>query len=383
MGRIIVQYLVRGAYYAHVGSGTASPKNWKMQGSDNASDWTDLDTVTNETGWGDQEERVFTMDDTGEYQYYRLNCTLNNGNTHYVCLSEIELREELGGANVCTALTSNSAPEPYTADQSSALAGLEAFKAWNAYDQNDADPGQWCSAAVPSVETPQWCYYNFATDEPPAAVIQGPRLVSAKSIFHKLGDNAGANKYVLQDSDDVEVFSVDSDGHIAAPSDDLDPATKKYVDDQVPGSASSNACHAYLAANQDNIANATWVKVGLDSVVFNHGTAFDTTDERYECPVNGVYLVIGNVVWSGAGGIVANERYSSSIFVDGANAADSFSQAAVNNEPLSSPVSCILNLTAGQYIELYCRHSAGAATPDVVGVQTYYTRMCVCKLYAT
>ena len=147
MGRIIVEYVVVGASYAHVGSGTASPKDWEMQGSNDLLAWDVLDTVTGEVAWGDCEQRTFTMDVTAEYQYYQLHCTDNNGNANYVCLSEIQLHETPAGPNVCTLLTANNAPPPYTADQSSALAGAEAFKGWNAYDgafiPAPPPPGQW------------------------------------------------------------------------------------------------------------------------------------------------------------------------------------------------------------------------------------------------
>jgi len=47
-----------------------------------------------------------------------------------------------------------------------------------------------------------------------AVTLKGIRRVSAKSIFNKLGDNGGVYKWVVQDSDDVEVFSVGSDGKL-------------------------------------------------------------------------------------------------------------------------------------------------------------------------
>ena len=58
-----------------------APKNWTFEGSTNNSTWVVLHTVTNQTGWGDSEERTFTFTNSTAYTYFRLNISANNGNT--------------------------------------------------------------------------------------------------------------------------------------------------------------------------------------------------------------------------------------------------------------------------------------------------------------
>jgi glucose/arabinose dehydrogenase/PKD repeat protein len=55
------------------------PKNWTLQGSNDGTTWTDVDTRTNET-WPDRfVKRKFTVTNTTVYSHYRLNITANSG----------------------------------------------------------------------------------------------------------------------------------------------------------------------------------------------------------------------------------------------------------------------------------------------------------------
>ena len=58
-----------------------APKNWTFEGSNDNSDWTVLDTQTDQTGWsgGDKRYYKFETPNTKAYQYYKFNCTANNG----------------------------------------------------------------------------------------------------------------------------------------------------------------------------------------------------------------------------------------------------------------------------------------------------------------
>lgn len=57
--RTIAQYGV-GSYDQSSGSANGSPKDWTFEGSNDGMNWTTLDTVTNQTGWGGGELRKFT-----------------------------------------------------------------------------------------------------------------------------------------------------------------------------------------------------------------------------------------------------------------------------------------------------------------------------------
>ena len=71
------------------------PKSWTFEGSNTGSaleaEWTILDSRTNETNWGSKEARSFTINNNNSYRYYRVNITLNNGNTSYTSIGEVEM----------------------------------------------------------------------------------------------------------------------------------------------------------------------------------------------------------------------------------------------------------------------------------------------------
>jgi hypothetical protein len=67
---------------------TKRPKSWVIRGSNNDSDWTDLDTVTNKpiSIYGD----VYSIDSPASYQYYQVSITANNGGNKLL-LGDIQL----------------------------------------------------------------------------------------------------------------------------------------------------------------------------------------------------------------------------------------------------------------------------------------------------
>lgn len=69
------------------------PMNWQFQGSQNGTDWTTLDTRTNESFASRGERREFKVATTGAYRYYRLNITANksSGATAEVALAELRV----------------------------------------------------------------------------------------------------------------------------------------------------------------------------------------------------------------------------------------------------------------------------------------------------
>ncbi|NII24818.1 T9SS type B sorting domain-containing protein [Pseudoflavitalea sp. X16] len=73
---------------------TRDPKNWKLEGSDDAAVWTLLDTRTNEVFNARNELRTFDIPTQGVYKYYRLTISTLNGSTNFQ-LSEWRLLEGL------------------------------------------------------------------------------------------------------------------------------------------------------------------------------------------------------------------------------------------------------------------------------------------------
>lgn len=72
-----------------------SPKTWTLEASNNNSDWTTLDTRTNITGWTAGTGKIFEMDNTTSYRYYRLNVTANGGDASYWGMTEFQLLQQI------------------------------------------------------------------------------------------------------------------------------------------------------------------------------------------------------------------------------------------------------------------------------------------------
>lgn len=69
-----------------------APKDWTLQGSNNDSDWTTIDTVAGETAWGNAEKRLFSCDDVSTaYRYFKVVVTANNGDANYLQIAELFL----------------------------------------------------------------------------------------------------------------------------------------------------------------------------------------------------------------------------------------------------------------------------------------------------
>ncbi|WP_019912456.1 discoidin domain-containing protein [Paenibacillus sp. HW567] len=66
------------------------PKSWTLQGSNNGTSWTTLDTRTNEAFASRFLKKTYTFSNTTAYAYYRLNISANNGEPH-LQLAEIGL----------------------------------------------------------------------------------------------------------------------------------------------------------------------------------------------------------------------------------------------------------------------------------------------------
>jgi hypothetical protein len=73
-----------------------SPKNWQLQGSIDGTNWINVDERTDQINWKFGEVRWFTTSYSGEYQYYRIYITANNGlssGINYVTIDEMNIFE--------------------------------------------------------------------------------------------------------------------------------------------------------------------------------------------------------------------------------------------------------------------------------------------------
>lgn len=87
--KIITKY----SMYLQGASATTNPRNWKLQGSLNGTDWDDLDTITDwdhtqAVGWYE-----FPVSNTTPYRFYRINVSQNWGSTSYVIIGQLRFFE--------------------------------------------------------------------------------------------------------------------------------------------------------------------------------------------------------------------------------------------------------------------------------------------------
>jgi len=89
--RIITSYGTSGGYY---------PKDWTIDGSNDGTNWTTLDSRTGETSWTTPTTsnygsawNEYTFTNNTAYRYYRINVTANGGHSTYLIFSELEFFE--------------------------------------------------------------------------------------------------------------------------------------------------------------------------------------------------------------------------------------------------------------------------------------------------
>ncbi len=67
-----------------------TPKTFTIEGSNNDSDWTVLETISNETGWSASEKRTYDFSNATAYRYFRIHVTAIESGS-FVNVAELEL----------------------------------------------------------------------------------------------------------------------------------------------------------------------------------------------------------------------------------------------------------------------------------------------------
>jgi hypothetical protein len=74
-----------------------SPSNWTFEGSDDNTNWTILDTRSNESISSNATKKEYSFSNTTYYRYYRINISsADHSGTSWVNITEMELINELG-----------------------------------------------------------------------------------------------------------------------------------------------------------------------------------------------------------------------------------------------------------------------------------------------
>lgn len=86
------------------------PTAWKFQGSNNDTDWTDIDSQTGQTSWSPGVKKEYTFSNTTGYRYYRWLFSAGAG-ASYIVIKEAEIMEAVGegyGDDICTGGTASA-----------------------------------------------------------------------------------------------------------------------------------------------------------------------------------------------------------------------------------------------------------------------------------
>ena len=156
-----------------VSQAARAPKNWTFEAwNDNSTVTNVLDTQTGQSGWSDGEKRYYKFEtpNTKAYQYYKFNCTANNGDT----------RLQIGEFEFYCVGTGNST---WTGGGETGLVNDDAN--WG----GAAMPGSECEASINN------------TGDTPATIPAGPTFWKKLSV----GVGSGNNAKVVQEMGTVAV----------------------------------------------------------------------------------------------------------------------------------------------------------------------------------
>ena len=144
---------------------------------------------------------------------------------------------------------------------------------------------------------------------------------------------------------------------------------KHYGPELIPASA----FHAYSEAV--SVANGIFVKVTFDAVEFNTGD-FSLSTDRYTAPTDGYYQFTSSIIFNAYSGWASNDHFSMYIYIN-SGASDltlvqAYSQGAnVANVRMQANATGVVELEAGDYVELYIRQYADD-TMTVTDASTSY-----------
>ena len=125
------------------------PRSFKLWGSPDGTNWTQVSAVNNATNWQVGQKRVVLVDTPDWYTHYKLTVTSNNGSVDAVSIGELLL---YGPPTAVPRLTSNTTPAG-TASSSDSSA--------NAYKAFDGDYHSGSVASQSAASFPAWWQYQF------------------------------------------------------------------------------------------------------------------------------------------------------------------------------------------------------------------------------
>jgi len=138
--------------------------------------------------------------------------------------------------------------------------------------------------------------------------------------------------------------------------------------------AMKTACRVYLSANQENLVDATFTTVELDTEAYDVGSDFNTTTHVFTAPVTGYYFIQIFAVFSN---VVADKRYNISIYVDGSRYFTVSETLGTDTDAPYLGSSGIVKLTAAETVVMHARSDSGDNTVDLYAAATSGTEMSI------
>jgi len=178
--------------------------------------------------------------------------------------------------------------------------------------------------------------------------------------------SSGTGDSIIKGDTSVVCTDTGSDGVVTVKTDNATCGV--FSKNGILSLARQSGCSAYLSADQTNIVNTTDTLVNLNTVNYDTLSEFNTSTHRFTATEAGKYLVVGNITWV-ENTLVADKAIYTRIRKNGSAIVNAINQIAVNASasPISSTATAILDLSAGDYVELSAFHTMGVNTPDIDG----------------
>jgi len=122
-------------------------------------------------------------------------------------------------------------------------------------------------------------------------------------------------------------------------------------------------CRVYLSADQENLTGNSWNLIAFNTANYDLGGNFALDTYKFTVPVAGLYIVKGAVSFK-TGSVVADKRYVTGIYKNGALVTRRSLQASMTGE-FCVTIDDELYLDKDDYIQLYAYPNDTANTIDL------------------
>ena len=355
-GETIDRYTLRES----LGNPNAMPYNWTLEAS-NTGAWggeeVTLDTQTTEVFSGKKKTYDFT--NTTSYTYYRIVVTANVAGKlkigEFELIEKVDSEEDSYGGDNAVVVTSTGTGSSIT----QVLSNLKPSTTYNVSGRVKVTAGDTAKLYTTGADTE----LDLSSTSTSWETVTGTFITDATptDVALKLGSDTDGDVVYF---DQIAVYELSAFVPAIIPERFLNANS-----DGIINMPKQSGCCASLGTNQLNIVNTTDTLIDLDTVVDDIQGEFNTSTHRFTTTEAGKYLVVGNIIWV-ENTLVADKTIYTRIRKNGSLIVHAINQIAVNASanPISSTATAILDLSAGDYVELSAFHTMGVNTPDIDGV---------------